>query len=174
MPSVCRFWPNYAKGLLLITALLSIVHTPGDFPHEFSFQETVGLLSDTFSLKAFGNELFPNSPVWGVLRFLSETEGSRDIIIYGSSSPILTWYGNYTNLPIGSNGILALNLERIDYLENSTLLHERFRRIGVDYVYVDHPFESGCINTLFRTINEDSQHFRLLYSDGDVRLWRVT
>lgn len=108
-----------------------------------------------------------------VLRYLQQHEGTKDVRIFGDSMlDVVAWYGNYTALTPHHIGFIALNEGKPLYMnETSEYYYEVFKKTGIDYVYDD--LDRSWLNQMFTEINNDKEHFELVFNGSEIRLWKV-
>jgi len=110
-----------------------------------------------------------------VLEYL-QTKKEKNQIILGYDIDILTWYGNCTALNPWDVTFIVLNnkvnKEPFNFTKNSTYIHNNLKKMGVDYIYA---CDSPCPvdEMLFDKINQDPEHFELVYDKNGYRLWKI-
>ena len=113
-----------------------------------------------------------------VLEYL-QTKKEKDPIILGDGNDIniLVWYGNYTALKPGDPSFIVLNnevnKESFNFSENSTYIYNNLKKMGVDYIYARPYPREGLDEVLFDKINQDPEHFELVYDKNGYRLWKI-
>jgi 4-amino-4-deoxy-L-arabinose transferase-like glycosyltransferase len=113
----------------------------------------------------------------GIVEYLQKNEKEKNLVIFTDYDHVNTWYGNYTSLSPGSISFLLLNhkvnKEPFDVTKNSTYIYNSFKKIGINYVYDSPKWKRGKIEMLFETINQDPEHFELVYDKNGYRLWKI-
>ena len=113
-----------------------------------------------------------------VLEYL-QTKKEKDPIILGDGNDIniLVWYGNYTALKPWDPSFRVLNnrvnKESFNFTENSTYIYINLKKMGVDYIYARPYPREGLDEILFDKINQDPEHFELVYNKTGYRLWKI-
>jgi hypothetical protein len=111
-----------------------------------------------------------------VLEYLQNNEKEKDLIIIGYDSDIFIWYGHYTALyPIDSSFIVLnykVNKEPFDFTKNSAYIYNNLKKMDVDYIYACGP-PCPVDEMLFDKINQDPEHFELVYDKNGYRLWKI-
>ena len=111
-----------------------------------------------------------------VLKYLQNSQKEKNLIIFGERNMVFDWYGTYTVLPPNLRTFLVLNYninkEPFDFNQNSTYMYNNLKAIGVDYVYAAY-YGDALDELLFDKINEDTEHFELVYDEGGHRLWKI-
>jgi hypothetical protein len=111
-----------------------------------------------------------------VLDYLQSSQKEKKLIIFSERNKVFGWYGDYTVLDPRLRLFLVLNCninkEPFDFNKNSTYIHNKLKAIGVDYVYAAH-YGGALDEILFDKINEDTEHFELVYYEGGHRLWKI-
>lgn len=113
-----------------------------------------------------------------VLNYLQNNEKEKNLIIFGEYTYVFDWYGNYTTLQAwGGKSFLVrnqnINKEPFDFAENSTYMHNKLKKLGVDYIYDSAAWEQSLEEILFDKINQDTKHFELVYNKNGYRLWKL-
>ena len=112
-----------------------------------------------------------------VLEYLqTKNKEEKDLIILGWGIDILTWYGNCTALTPWDPLFIVLNnkanKEPFDFTKNSTYIYNNLKKMGVDYIYACDS-SSPLDEILFDKINQDPEHFELVYNKNGYRLWKI-
>jgi hypothetical protein len=114
-----------------------------------------------------------------VLEYLQSSQKEKNLIIFSGTFTVFSWYGDYTVLnpstkPCSLTFLVLnynINKEPFDFNRNSTYIYNNLKAIGVDYVYAAH---HGSALAIFDKINEDTEHFTLVYDEGGHRLWKLS
>lgn len=108
-----------------------------------------------------------------LLVYLQQHEGTKDVRIFGDSGvDELKWYGNYTMItPACLLYIVINNGEPFQLNKSSDCYFDVFKKLNIMYVY-DTP-NRHAIEQIFIEINNDKEHFELVYNNNGTRLWKV-
>ena len=110
-----------------------------------------------------------------VLDYLQSKEKEKNLIIFGECTYVFNWYGNYTTLgPLERSFLVRnhnINKEPFDFTKNSTYIYNNLKKLGVDYVSATG--KQGLEEILFDKINQDPEHFELVYNKNGYRLWKL-
>ena len=120
--------------------------------------------------------VFENESV--VLDYLQSKEKEKNLIIFGEYTYVFDWYGNYTTLQAwGGKSFLVrnqnINKEPFDFTKNSTYIYNNLKKMGVDYIYDSATWEQSLEEILFDKIDQDTEHFELVYNKNGYRLWKL-
>jgi hypothetical protein len=111
----------------------------------------------------------------GVLEYLSENRDVNERLrVFGELSSVLIWYGDATLIHYPESPLISIlsGGERLEYGRDSIYYHRLFSKIGISYVYDIPGYD--YLDPIFEKINDDKEHFRLVYSDEKgYRLWKV-
>lgn len=108
-----------------------------------------------------------------MLNYLQLHEGAKDVRIFGDSIPsAAVWYGNYTPMRPHDASFIVLNNGKIIYLnQTSDYYYIVFKKTKIDYVYDKR--DRNWLNKMFTEINNDKEHFELVFNGSEIRLWKV-
>jgi hypothetical protein len=113
-----------------------------------------------------------------VLEYL-QTKKEKDPIILGDGIDIdiLVCYGNYTALKPWDPSFIVLNYkvnkEPFNFSEDSSYIYNNLKNMSVDYIYARPYPREGLDEVLFDKINQDPEHFELVYNKKGYRLWKI-
>jgi|GEM_PF-1342060 len=159
--------------ILLSPLFFFILTTPGDFPSDFDLSETVSVMYHFASPATFQRIPYPSSQQWLILAYLQDNgfKGSR---ITGMNPRLLIWYGNYTSLPLRSEGLIYATNGGFTYTESSEEIYEKLKKAKISFIYEsDEDVKKGCIQPFLDAVGEDSKRFELVYYDNGHKLWMV-
>ena len=106
-----------------------------------------------------------------------QTKKEKDLIIIGLYDVgRFTWYGNYTAINPRYDPAFRVhnkvNKEPFNLTKNSTYIYNNLKKMGVDYIYAcDSPYPED--EMIFDKINQDPEHFELVYDKNGYRLWKI-
>jgi hypothetical protein len=159
------------KFIVIIIFVMPLVIIPSGISHEVIEGDYKSIVNEAY-ISCLHNPMEPHfQSKWNVLNYLQSSEKEKNLIIFGESNWVLTvkWYENYTLLDLNYN----INGEPFDFNQNSAYIYNNLKKIGVDYVYAAH--HGGALEQiLFNKINEDTEHFELVYNQDGQRLWKIT
>ena len=112
-----------------------------------------------------------------VLDYLQKNEKEKNLVTFGEYNYVFDWYGNYTTLGPWARSFLVLNhninKEPFDFTKNSTYMYNNLKKLGVDYIHDSATREQNLEEILFDKINQDREHFELVYDKNGYRLWKL-
>lgn len=111
-----------------------------------------------------------------VLDYLQSNQKEKNLVIFGETSRVFGWYGNYTTLRPDSISFLVLNYNinkgLFDFNTDSTYIYNNLKKMDVDYIY-DDIHRTQLDQTLLNKIDEDKEHFERVYDKSGYRLWKI-
>jgi len=159
--------------LLLCFAMFTVVlWAPGDFSHEMA-SGNVSYVASSFDPRKHVEPWVDFKNQTEVYSYLKSNENRTGLRIYGDGNYILYWYGNYTVIDPGSITWVTMVNGSLDYNRDSDYLYRELTKRKIDYIY-DSPLQKQeWKDNLYIKINEDKEHFDLVYDKDGYRLWKV-
>jgi hypothetical protein len=116
-----------------------------------------------------------------VVEYMQNKEDKGLIIAGLYDVDFFTWYGGYTAInPKNDRTFRKLNYDvnkkRFDFTKNSTHIYNNLKKMGVDYIYTPPcplQWEVRFNEILHDKINQDPEHFELVYNENGYRLWKI-
>jgi hypothetical protein len=110
----------------------------------------------------------------GILEYL-QSKKENNMIVLGDYNYKCNWYGdNCTSLTPDAVSFSVINKEEpFNFTKNSDYIYARLKKIGISYIYDSPIIEIGWERLLFYKINNDHDHFELVYNRKGYRLWEV-
>ncbi len=166
------------KFLILGFLLLSygvftvVLWAPGHFSKEIKSGNVSKILA-SFDPRIHYEPWVDFSEDFKVYDYLKNNDQRPYLRIYGDSSYILYWYGNYTVFYPGSITWVSMVNGSLDYEKDSNYFYSELTNQKIDYIYDSPLIKREFIDNLYVTINNDTDHFKLLYDENGYRLWRI-